>query len=107
MNHLLSYRIHDSVLTLRILFYYFCFVFSVDIYFEISDDANILEDRGAHSPVVRILWPFPPGFICPTCKEIGQLCLRDFLFPFLRGLLHVLLLLCVPHLYKLLTGVSC
>jgi hypothetical protein len=55
MNHLLSYRIHDSVLTLRILFYYFCFVFSVDIYFEISDDANILDDRGAHSPVVRIL----------------------------------------------------
>jgi hypothetical protein len=55
MNYHLSYHIHDSVSTLRILIYYFCFFFSVDIYFEISDDANILEDRGAHSPVVRIL----------------------------------------------------
>lgn len=32
----------------------FVFFFSVDIYFEIFDDANLLADRGANNPVVGI-----------------------------------------------------
>lgn len=54
-------RFNINIENLNLLF---CFVFFVDIYFEIFDDANLLEDRGAHNPVVRILWLFPLGFLC-------------------------------------------
>jgi len=54
----LSITLMNSDLVLNIenfnLLLLFFFFFSVDIYFEIFDDANLLADRGANNPVVGI-----------------------------------------------------
>lgn len=51
-SSVLYHSLQYLLLQLWLLFVCNCCIFSSDMFFEISDDENILQDRGASNPVV-------------------------------------------------------